>query len=322
MRVDRGRILKELTFWLRPGFLLRCAQRFGAIEGIDRSIALASSAFTAIIPLSVLLGAVLPRVGEEDTAERLIDNLDLSGAGAEAVRQAFAPAEGTETSIGVMGALLLIITVLAFSRAVQRLIERTWELPALSVRNTRGGLEWIAGMVLFVALGGALTAIFDGPVFALVGAAVGFAEGVAFLIWSGWILSAKRVTWRRLLPFAVLGAAGLGTYGVVSDLWLPRLFDTYTERYGVIGATFALISWLFGAMVVVVVATSIGREVSDELERIRAGERESQDAVLAEWDDARRQAETARDEARGRWDAWRARRAAKRAGGDPGAGEP
>jgi membrane protein len=322
MRVDRERILKELTFWLRPGFLLRCAQRFSAVEGIDRSIALASSAFTAIIPLSVLLGAVLPRVGEEDTAERLIDNLDLSGAGAEAVRQAFAPAEGTETSIGIMGALLLVITVLAFSRAVQRLVERTWELPALSVRNTRGGLEWIAGMVLFVALGGALTALFDGPVFALVGTAIALAEGVVFLIWSGWVLSAKRVVWRRLLPFALLAAAGLGTYGVVSDLWLPQLFNTYTERYGVIGATFALISWLFGAMVILVVASAIGREVSDELERIRAGERESQDAVLAEWDGARQQAEQVRDETRVRWDAWRRRRAAKRAGDGPGAGEP
>jgi membrane protein len=322
MRVDRERILKELTFWLRPGFLLRCAQRFSAVEGIDRSIALASSAFTAIIPLSVLLGAVLPRVGEEDTAERLIDNLDLSGAGAEAVRQAFAPAEGTETSIGIMGALLLVITVLAFSRAVQRLVERTWELPALSVRNTRGGLEWIAGMVLFVALGGALTALFDGPVFALVGTAVALAEGVVFLIWSGWVLSAKRVVWRRLLPFALLAAAGLGTYGVVSDLWLPQLFNTYTERYGVIGATFALISWLFGAMVILVVASAIGREVSDELERIRAGERESQDAVLAEWDGARQQAEQVRDETRVRWDAWRRRRAAKRAGDGPGADGP
>jgi membrane protein len=109
---------------------------------------------------------------------------------------------------------------------------------------------------------------------------------------------------------------------VVSDLWLPQLFNTYTERYGVIGATFALISWLFGAMVILVVASAIGREVSDELERIRAGERESQDAVLAEWDGARQQAEQVRDETRVRWDAWRRRRAAKRAGDGPGAGEP
>jgi hypothetical protein len=44
--------------------------------------------------------------------------------------------------------------------------------------------------------------------------------------------------------------------------------------------------------------------------------------VLAEWDGARQQAEQVRDETRVRWDAWRRRRAAKRAGDGPGAGEP
>jgi membrane protein len=322
MRVDRQRVVRELTFWLRPGFLLRCAQRFAAIEGIDRAIALASSAFTALIPLSVLVGAVLPWVGREDTADDLVERLELSGAGAEAVRKAFEPAGGTETSIGIAGAVLLVITVLAFTRAIQRLVERTWELPPLSVRNTRGGLLWIVGLIVFGTIGGVIATVFGGPVLGLAGLAIALVEGVVFLIWSGWILSAKRVPWRRLVPFAVAAAVALGVYGSVSDLWLPDLFDSYTQRYGVIGATFALISWLFGAMVVLVVASAVGREISDELDRIRSGDRESQDAVLAEWDDARRQAEQARDEARAKWGAWRARRAAKRGGDEPGAGEP
>ena len=46
----------ELFFWLRPDFLLRCLRRFQALEGFDRAIALASSAFTAMIPLAILFG--------------------------------------------------------------------------------------------------------------------------------------------------------------------------------------------------------------------------------------------------------------------------
>ena len=65
---------------------------------------------------------------------------------------------------------------------------------------------------------------------------------------------------------------------------MPRLFDSYAERYGVIGATFAIISALFGAMFVVVVMTAIGREVTDEIERVRRGERPPEDAVRREWE--------------------------------------
>jgi membrane protein len=317
MRIDRQRVVQELTFWLRPGFLLRCGRRFGAIEGIDRSIALASSAFTALIPLSVLAGVVLPWVGREDTAETLIRRLDLSGAGAEAVRAAFAPAQGTETSLGIAGAVLLVVTVLGFTRAVQRLVERTWELPSLSVRNTRGGLLWILGLVLFSALGGLMAALFNGPVLGFVGLALALVEGVAFLTWSSWILSGKRGAPRRVIPFAVLATLSLATYGAVSDLWLPDLFDNYTQRYGVIGATFALISWLFGATVLLVASSALGREITDELDRIRSGDREAQDAVLAEWDDARRQAEEARDSARVLWGEWRERRRARRSAKGP-----
>ena len=55
MRIPRERIIRELFFWLRPDFVLRCVRRFQALEGFDRAIALASSAFTATIPLTILM---------------------------------------------------------------------------------------------------------------------------------------------------------------------------------------------------------------------------------------------------------------------------
>ena len=46
-RVDRERIVRSLTFWLRPDFVLRVVGRFQKLAGFDRSIALASGALTA-----------------------------------------------------------------------------------------------------------------------------------------------------------------------------------------------------------------------------------------------------------------------------------
>ncbi len=281
MRVPPNRILLELFFWLRPDFVLRCLRRFQALEGFDRAIALASSAFTATIPLTILVGAILP---SQDAADSVIRRYRLSDDGAQAVRDAFAPAEGTEAGLGVLSALLLLFAVLSFSRAVQRLVERAYELKPLSLRNTRNAALWIAGLVGFGLVEGAVIWVFNGPVLNLVGLCINIALAVAFLVWTGRLLGANRVPDRDLLPFAILVAAGLVIYGAVSDLWVPRMFDSYASRYGVIGATFAIISALFGAMFVVVVMTATGREVSDEVERIRRGERPPEDAVREQWE--------------------------------------
>ena len=54
-RVDRERIGRTLTFWLRPAFVLRVVNRFQRVVGFDRAIALASSAVTALIPFVIVV---------------------------------------------------------------------------------------------------------------------------------------------------------------------------------------------------------------------------------------------------------------------------
>ncbi len=44
--INRERLVRTLTFWLRPAFALRVINRFQKIVGFDRSMALASSALT------------------------------------------------------------------------------------------------------------------------------------------------------------------------------------------------------------------------------------------------------------------------------------
>ena len=82
-------------------------------------------------------------------------------------------------------------------------------------------------------------------------------------------------------------------------MYVPHLFSTYATRYGVIGAVFAMISAFFCVMVVVVGSAAAGREVHDELDRIRRGERPAEDEVQRQWDQVT-------GEARSRWDTLRA----------------
>jgi uncharacterized BrkB/YihY/UPF0761 family membrane protein len=298
--VDRERVLRTLTFWLRPEFVLRVFNRFQKVAGFDRAIALASSTLTAIIPLALIATAIAPQLGGDDTADRIIERYDLTGGGAEAVKDIFSEPTSTDTSLGLIGFFFLVIAILSFTRAVQRLFEQTWELKPLSVRNSLNGLLWVLGLVLYTALSGFLRGVLPEGELEITASVTIAPLTVVFLIWSGTILSAKRISRRDLLPFAIVAAVATAIYSVGAQVYLPHLFSTYATRYGVIGAVFAMISALFCIMVIIVASASLGREVTDELERIRSGERPAEDEIRRQWDEL-----TA--DARQRWELLRKR---------------
>jgi len=293
-----GRLLRTLTFWLRPEFVLRVVSRFQKLAGFDRAIALASGALTAIIPLTIVASSVATELGGKGTAERLIDRFELTGGGAKAVEDVFAPPGGTSTSIGIIGFLFLMVAVLSFTRAVQRLIEQAFELEPMSVRNTFNGLLWVGGLFLYATACGILHAAIGRSQLELSAALLSAPLSVVFLVWSGRVLSAKRLERDDLMPFGILGAVLLTLYSVGATVYVPHLFSSYATRYGVIGAVFAMISTLFIAMAILVVTAAAGREIRDELGRIRRGEKPAHNEVQRQWDEVTAQA-------RSHWDTLR-----------------
>ncbi|MFB7470664.1 hypothetical protein [Kitasatospora sp. NPDC056184] len=274
-----------MTFWLRPAFGLRVAKRFQTIVGFDRAMALASAALTAAIPLALLCGTLLAGLGDTNVADRVVERYGLTGGGAEAVQEVLSPSADTDVGGDVFSALFLLISTLGFARAAQRLFEQTWELRPLSVRNTPNGLRWILGLAAYAVGSGWVHAAVgrrwhDWAADLLVAPLTG-----AFLVWSGRVLSAKRIAPRDLVPFGATAAVVTALYSVGAAVYLPRLFSSYAGRYGAVGAVFAMLSGLFGAMVAVVGSAALGREVHDELGRIRRGERPPDDEVRREWHD-------------------------------------
>ena len=282
-RVNRERIVRTLTFWLRPEFVLRVVNRFQKIAGFDRAIALASGALTATIPLTIVTSSLATQLGGKSTADRIIERYDLTGGGAAAVTDIFAPPSGAETSLGIVGFFFLMVAVLSFTRGVQRLFEQTWELEPLSVRNTFNGLLWVGGLTAYLAISGFLRASLGHTTLELTATLLTVPLAAVFLAWSGWVLSAKRIARARLVPFALLGSALMAVYAVAATVYVPELFSTYATRYGVIGAVFAMISAFFSIMVVLVASAAAGREIDDELGRIRRGERPAEDEVRRQW---------------------------------------
>src|SRR3954454_479514 len=83
------------------------------------------------------------------------------------------------------------------------------------------------------------------------------------VVWTSvpWLLLDRRLAWRRLIPAGVLTAACTAAYGVASIVYIPRLMETYSRRYGLFGVTLALVGWLLCVAVIIVAATAGAAEL-------------------------------------------------------------
>ena len=99
------------------------------------------------------------------------------------------------------------------------------------------------------------------------------------------MLSAKRIARRICCPAASSARCRSRSIRSARSIYVPRLFSTYATRYGVIGAVFAMISALFCVAVVLVASAAVGREVDDELDRIKRGETAAPDEVRRQWEE-------------------------------------
>jgi len=218
---------------------------------LDRSLALGAQAFVALIPLMIVLQSTQPE--DDAMADDLIQRFDLEGDAATVVREAFT-ATDDQTTVTAFSILLLVVSVLSFTRRLQRLYEESWELEARGLRGTGSGLAWLLVFAAYVSLHPAL----DQLVARRGGIALSLAGAFAVGLFTPYLLLGRRLHWRRLVLQATLTAAGLGALGIWSAVYMPRSIEASASAYGSIGVAFALLTWLWGLGIVLVVAAVYG----------------------------------------------------------------
>jgi membrane protein len=246
----------------------RSFERFVELEGFDRAMALAGQAFAALLPLLIVIGSVSP-ADDDNLAETIIDRFDVSGSAADTLREVVA--QPPHSGMSALGAILLVISALSFTRAMQRLYIRAWRLDKLGLRANYWGLVWLGLFVAFWSVQPALVGLFDGLL------AFTITLGLSTLLWllTPWLLTAKLIPWRRLLPQAFLTAVALLALAVGGAIYLPRAVASASSEFGILGVAFTLLSLLFAIALVLVVTAALGAtlaESSRPLDR-RAGDR-------------------------------------------------
>lgn len=237
--------------------------RLVAMQFVERSVALGSLAFTALLPLLVIAAAFLP--GTEGLANELIHRFHLTGSSATLVRQVFTRPDPEQQVLSWLGAALLVGSALSFTRALQRVYEQAWRMAPRGLRGSLSGLAWIAGIVLWsTVFAAARRWLLDrtGPI----GTLVILLGGNALLwLWTPWILLGRRVTWFRLLPSALLTSIAMTVLSAASVVWMPHAIESSSLRYGPIGVAIALVSWLVGVGFALVVCAAVGAVLGAQL---------------------------------------------------------
>ena len=111
----------------RPRFFGDVVRELVRLEVVERSLALASKLFVAVIPLSIIISAIVP--GADNFGDSLVNRLGLTGAGAEATRNLFATQGEIRGAVSVLGVVILLYSVFSFTKGLQRVYLDVWQLP-------------------------------------------------------------------------------------------------------------------------------------------------------------------------------------------------
>ncbi|WP_063836891.1 YhjD/YihY/BrkB family envelope integrity protein [Phaeacidiphilus oryzae] len=236
----------------------RIAQQLVRVSLLEMATRLAAQAFLAVLPMLIAIASFSP----EAIRRQLLSSLHtLIGTGGPVVSETDRLTAGGDAALhqwGAAGVLVAVLSATAFTRALQRMCERAWELPHASL--LKAAWRWAVWLVVWITvliLQGILHRAFGaGPG---LGVPLQLAAAVLMWWWTQHLLLIARVGWRPLLPGALLTGSGVIGFCSLSAVWLPRTLRMSQARYGALGSVFSLLSWLILLFTVVVFGIAVGR---------------------------------------------------------------
>ena len=254
---DHPAVRRVQDTWL-GGTLLRIVAESVRVEIFDRSMTIAAQIFTSMLPLLIVTANVLD--GGDDQA--VADLLGATGASRDLIDETVGGS--ADTTIGVVGALLVLASATSLSRALTRAFAAIWQIARPHV-SLRSAWRWLAAVVVFmlavlvsqqlVPRAGVLPPREVWPV------ALSFACDVGVALFVPWMLLAGVVGVRGLLPGAPAFAAVMLAIRPSAARWLPWALEASSERDGPIGIAFTYLAWLYLVAFVLLGTAIVGRAV-------------------------------------------------------------
>lgn len=281
MRAASSRLETVMRTTAFGRFVTRIVNALVTLEVFDRAMTLAAQAFISILPL-VIAVAALRRGDAEPIGRGLSTYLGLNDSAANTLETAVPSSSDVFSALGWFGTLLLVVSATAFSRALERFYARVWSKRKLGFRAAWRLFAVIAAIIL-----GLVVVQLTRSVLRAEGTYLVLRSVAEFVLWTvvwllvGWIVLNRTVSFRMLLPGAILCGIGLAVAGGVGRIYLPIALSSSAEQFGALGITIAYVGWLFVLMSVVVVAVTVGRVLTVDygvMNRMSSGRQQPADA--------------------------------------------
>ena len=242
-------------------FALRVGRDLRDLQVVDRAMTLAAHAFTSILPILIVVGALRSTLDPQADAI-FAEHLGFSDATAELLDKSLPSGARELRVIGVVGAVVLVIAATSFARALERSFQTIWRTPKVRIQFAWRWLVTIVAVIIGLTLIMATRIVVHG------GGAIPGIEFIAEVaIWgalwwiAGWIVINRSVSLRALLPGAVLAGVAFAIAGQVARLVLPPILAEAALRFGILGVAFSYVGWLLVLSCVLLTAATAGRVV-------------------------------------------------------------
>ena len=240
-------------------------ERMLETEFVDRSVALAGKAFVSFFPLAIVVAAFLPQGARTAIFATLTSRLGVRGDALALTKEAFVSADDIRRATGVLGLVMTFFFASSFTTALQRVYLRAWRRPRdLKVGSYSRGLIWLAGLLGFMTLSGALARALGSGLGLVLFVVLTVAISLAWWWFTAWYLLLGHVRWRALFPTAVISTAALLGYAVSAAVWMPTVITENLNQFGFFGVSLGLVTWFSGASICLIVGACAGPVLAED----------------------------------------------------------
>jgi membrane protein len=265
-RVDRvtegARALVE-----RVPVLGRLVAELSRVEVIDRSLAIGAQALLALLPMLLVLASLTPDGLDSALLNQVRGAMGLTNGDMSSVRLVTTDAAGdVAVQIGFVGVVVVFLSATSFSRSLQRMYSKVWDLTGVKKRGSiRSSVVWLAGWLVAVQLLGVVARSMGLlPWLDSASLLVRFVGQTAIWWWTARVMLLWRVPWSQLLPAAVLTSTGLLLLGIGSRVVMPHYAHSSVEQFGTLGLVFAIATWLVAFGGVLLITSLLGRLAAEQ----------------------------------------------------------
>jgi uncharacterized BrkB/YihY/UPF0761 family membrane protein len=261
-----------------PGVAIEAWRRYRAVDGPLQSALLTLYVFLAVIPALIVMEEWVER-RPSALANHIVLHYHFSATTATLIRSVLVHGRRHEVQSAVIAIGGALAFGIGFGRVLQLVHVRAWglTLPRHRLKELR---HVVVLMTVYALLLAFVLQLAELPAFGAPGW-IGFvlvpvwvALLVAFFTWAPRYLTYSLLTYRDVLPCAVLTAGGLIVLMVASRYLMEWWVNWYAGDYGGFGVVMAIFFWMAFSSTVIVWAASLAPALAErrELRRSPAAE--------------------------------------------------